>query len=153
MTYLSGISYGSDEISSNNYLDDLMMFEDNDDESEKHYSGYDYHPQGGMYKPPLPRQPPPREEYTTPVRKLYDLWRLKANSKQREGFIMDDSHFWMIAIFLIFVMLIYFIGMYKITRSVSNEITKCNEFLAFLATIKDAAKNQPAQTAPVTAST
>ncbi len=115
--------YGNDEISSNNYLDDI---EYEDGENIRNFSGYDYHHKGDSYNPPLAKQPPPRKQYTDPPRKLYDLWRLKTPTKIREGFnllgndIGNSNDVFMLAIFLIFVMVIYCIALYKMSKKLDG---------------------------------
>ncbi len=128
MAYFSGVSFGNDEIGSTAYLDNVTLFEqdyENDkDLQTRNFSGYDYHPIGAMYKPPLPK-PPPRKMYSTPPRKLYDKWRLKTDTKQREGFekfTVDERQFWLVASLIIFIMIIYCIVMIRLVRSISIEI-------------------------------
>ena len=135
MAYFSGVMFGNDEIGSNNYFDDLSLF-DNDPPPRKNnirsFSGYDYHSQGHKYKPPLPKQPPPRKNYQDPPRKLRDLWRLKKDTKQREGFQIEDSQFWVIVAFIIFLMIIYCISMYRMVQNISQEILELLKVLADL---------------------
>lgn len=128
MAYFSGVSFGNDEIGSTAYLDNVTLFEeDNDNEDDlqtRNFSGYDYHPAGDMYKPPLPK-PLPRKMYTRPLRGKYDTWRLKTDTKQREGyerFTIDDDKFWIVASLIIFIMIIYCIVMVRVVRSISTEI-------------------------------
>lgn len=130
MAYFSGVSYGNDEISSNSYIDDTDLNEDG--ETIRNFSGYDYHHKGGSYKPPVAKQSPPRK-YTDPPRKLYDLWRLKTPTKIREGFnISEDSVIYMLTVFLIFVMIIYCVALYKMGKKLDSMTSDILQLLTVL---------------------
>lgn len=159
MTYLSGIAYGTDEISSRTYLEDALLFDEGDytinPPSSRHYNGMDYHPDGASYKPPLDTTTVPREEYVSLPRKLYDLWRLKIDTKQREGitstkekiiaktpketFIVEDNMFWMFIGIIIFITFIYSLATYKLVKYAIN-MQKYEEIVNLLTTLKDLVK-------------
>ncbi len=163
MSYLSGVAFGTDEVSANNYLDDVLLYEESDDYTSgipvgRHYGGKDYHRDGSIYKPPLANTTLPRQEYVTIPRKLYDIWRLKNNNKQREGltksnnmtdpykfltqetFEMQDQtmFFWFIAV-IVFITFIYSLATYSMVKYITN-VQRYEEITSFLYTLQEMAK-------------
>jgi len=107
MAFFSGVDFGNDEIGEMSLYEDTDMY---DEPSGRHYSGYDYHPDGGQHRPPLPTAASRKKYGPRPRRSNVDTWRLKQPTKQREGFLdIDIDNEWtgIAIIFIILLVIIY----------------------------------------------
>jgi len=151
MSYLGGVDYGSDQVSSHRYLDNMLLY---NSDNKRHYSGYDYYPNGTNYNPPVYN----KHFISTPtfldnkdrksinnnskrVNKLSTLNNMTANRNQNtitEGltdplFLGSLEH---ILIFLIiFITIIYCLSLYRLTQKI-NDMRRYTDLTVSLETLR-----------------
>lgn len=164
MSYLSGIDFGTDQVSPYQYLDDIL---NNDDDNKqllnkngRHYSGYEYVTNDAENNINLntitnnkKNKPNPITPVSTPndttllnsfsnpsqVRNmLYNQWKLQNNSGMREGltdFLFMDASTTILLFIIIFITIIYCMSIYSLTQQIAN-IYRYNELAMSMETLK-----------------
>jgi len=151
MSYLGGIDYGSDQVSSRRYLDSVLLYNSEDGGSGeshgRHYSSYDYHPYGANYNPPIsarnfvPRLPQNRPNTPKPMAELNRSINTMSTNKtnnRKEG-LMDSLYTisleHLLIYVIIFITIIYCMSLYKLTCRM-NEMQKYNEMAISLESLR-----------------
>ena len=151
MSYLGGIDYGSDQVSSRRYLDNVLLYNSEDGVPNKshgrHYSGYDYHPYGANYNPPIsarnfvPRLPQNIPNIPRPMNELNKSLNTISSHKtnnRKEG-LVDSLYTISLEHLLIYVIIlitiIYCMSLYKLTCRI-NEMQKYNEMAISLESLR-----------------
>ena len=126
MSYLGGIDYGSDQISSHKYLDDVLLYnsyEDNHNESHgRHYSGYDYHPNYNPRQNFIPSQLSNTNNLVNnSVSQMGKLTKSISNKTDKLTDLLRFSPLDLFLLFLIlFITIIYCMSLYSFTQRMTE---------------------------------
>jgi len=136
MAYLTGINYGSDQVSSSSYLDDIYLYNSEDGQpiidTVRNYSEYTYTPDISLYHPTTINRVLNKKKTPTLIKKpqlreiprsMYDKWRLQTVPKIREG-LTDiqsiDSINVILFLVIIFITIIYCMSIFSLTQQIAR---------------------------------
>ena len=172
MAYLSGVNFGTDQISSRPYLEDISTYNSFDEQTNSgHMHDFgEYRDQSTKYSPIQERYrgqsdiaglnyralddnkkiPSIQKPYYPDFpRTLYDTWRLHTYPKVREGLngiLSIDSTVTLLFYIIIFITIIYCLSIFFLTRQISD-MQRLNELSLSLDTLRElisSLKNKPA---------